>query len=46
VGITEQQMDWITARFEDCLCSACLKMVSTDALEAFPIKPMSPTGVE
>jgi pantothenate kinase type III len=46
VGITEQQMDWIAARFQDCLCPACLKMISTGALEAFPIKPVSPTSAE
>ena len=46
VGITEQQMDWIAARFHDCLCPACLKMVGTGAHEAFSIKPVSPTGAE
>jgi hypothetical protein len=46
VGITEQQMDWIAARFHDCLCPVCLKMVSTGALEGLPIKPVSPTGAE
>jgi len=46
VGITEQQMDWIAARFQDCLCPACLKLVSEGALEAFPIKPVTPIGVE
>jgi cysteine-rich CWC protein len=46
VGITEQQMDWIAARFQDCLCPTCLKLVSGGALEAFPIKPMTPIGAE
>jgi hypothetical protein len=46
LGITDQQMDWIAARFQDCLCPACLKMVSTGALEAFLIKPVSPAGAE
>jgi hypothetical protein len=46
VGITEQQMDWITARFQDCLCPACLKMVSTGEFEGFPVKPVSPAGAE
>lgn len=46
VGITEQQMDWIAARFHDCLCPACLKMVGTGALEAFSIKPVSSIGAE
>lgn len=27
IGITEQQMDWISARFEDCLCPDCLSRV-------------------
>jgi hypothetical protein len=46
VGITEEQMDWISARFQDCLCSSCLKLVCAGALEAVPRKPMSPTDVE
>jgi hypothetical protein len=46
VGITEQQMDWIAARFQDCLCPTCLKMVSAGTLEGFPVKPVSPTGAE
>ncbi|UVT17670.1 MAG: cysteine-rich CWC family protein [Nitrospira sp.] len=32
VGITEQQMDWIAARFEDCLCPVCLRKVATGEL--------------
>ena len=28
VGVTERQMDWIAARFHDCLCPDCLKKVS------------------
>jgi hypothetical protein len=28
VGVTERQMDWIAARFQDCLCPDCLKNVS------------------
>jgi len=39
-------MDWIAVRFQDCLCPACLKMVSTGALEAFPIAPVNPTGAK
>jgi hypothetical protein len=27
IGITEQQMDWISARFGDCLCPDCLGQV-------------------
>ncbi|NOS82251.1 MAG: hypothetical protein HOP32_11795 [Nitrospira sp.] len=32
LGITEQQMDWIADRFEDCLCPACLKKVAAGEL--------------
>ncbi|MBX9658246.1 MAG: cysteine-rich CWC family protein [Nitrospiraceae bacterium] len=32
VGITESQMDWIAARFQDCLCPACLDQVSKGTL--------------
>jgi hypothetical protein len=46
VGITEEQMDWIAARFQDCLCPACLKMVSAGALDAFPVKQTSPAVAE
>ncbi|HSS29438.1 MAG TPA: cysteine-rich CWC family protein [Nitrospiraceae bacterium] len=46
VGITEEQMDWIAARFQDCLCPACLKMVSAGALDVFSVKQTSPTGAE
>jgi hypothetical protein len=37
-------MDWIAARFQDCLCPVCLKLVSIGALEAFSVKPVNPTG--
>lgn len=33
VGVTEQQMDWIAVRFEDCLCPVCLQQVRTGELE-------------
>jgi hypothetical protein len=46
VGITEPQMDWIAARFQDCLCPVCLKMVSAGAIETFPSKSKSPIGAE
>ena len=46
VGITEQQMDWIAARFQDCLCPICLKMIGAGELEAFSSKPMSPRDVK
>ena len=32
LGITEQQMDWIAARFKDCLCQICLGKVATGEL--------------
>ncbi|MGE5711527.1 MAG: cysteine-rich CWC family protein [Nitrospira sp.] len=34
VGITESQMDWIEARFQDCLCPACLHLVRTGQEES------------
>ncbi len=27
VGVSERQMDWIAARYDDCLCPACLAQV-------------------
>ncbi|MCC6139869.1 MAG: cysteine-rich CWC family protein [Nitrospira sp.] len=33
VGITESQMDWIAARFQDCLCPLCLGKVAAGELE-------------
>lgn len=32
IGITERQMDWIAARFENCLCPDCLNKVSRGEL--------------
>ena len=32
VGITEAQMDWIAARYQDCLCPSCLEKVATGEL--------------
>ncbi|MBY0248248.1 MAG: cysteine-rich CWC family protein [Nitrospiraceae bacterium] len=32
IGITESQMDWIEARYKNCLCSGCLKKVAAGAL--------------
>ncbi|MBS0152666.1 MAG: cysteine-rich CWC family protein [Nitrospira sp.] len=29
LGITEQQMDWIAARYQDCLCPVCLGKIAT-----------------
>ncbi|MGH7255164.1 MAG: cysteine-rich CWC family protein [Nitrospirales bacterium] len=33
-GITERHMDWIAARFQDCLCPACLNQVRTGEPES------------
>ena len=33
IGVTEQQMDWIAARFTDCLCQICLEQVCTGESE-------------
>jgi len=44
LGITERQMDWITARFEDCLCPACLQQVSLGKLGPACEKADQPTG--
>ncbi len=32
LGITEQQMDWVAARYQDCLCSHCLGKIATGEL--------------
>ncbi|MEK6802034.1 MAG: cysteine-rich CWC family protein [Nitrospirota bacterium] len=32
IGITEAQMDWIAARFQDCLCPTCLQLVADGVL--------------
>lgn len=46
IGITESQMDWIAARFKDCLCPACLDRVHAgDSGLAF-IKPINPPCVD
>lgn len=42
IGITERQMDWIAARFKDCLCAACLDRVHAGDLGLVPIKPSNP----
>lgn len=28
IGVTEEQMDWIAVRFEDCLCTDCLGKIA------------------
>ena len=32
IGITEAQMDWIAAHYQDCLCPTCLKHVADGVL--------------
>lgn len=34
IGITEEHMDWIAARYKDCLCPACLENVRHGTLSA------------
>ena len=46
VPVTEQQMDWIAARFQDCLCPACLNKATVGALESLPPKLIRPTRAE
>jgi Cysteine-rich CWC len=36
VAITERQMDWIAAKYRDCLCPACLQKVSRGELGPAP----------
>ncbi|WHZ29849.1 MAG: hypothetical protein OJF51_004651 [Nitrospira sp.] len=38
--MTEEQMDWIAARYEDCLCPACLGKIAIGELGTHP----DPTG--
>ncbi len=38
MGVTERQLDWISARFEDCLCPTCLKQVVSSELGS-PVTP-------
>lgn len=37
-------MDWITVRFEDCLCPVCLQQVSLSTLGPPYEKADQPTG--
>jgi hypothetical protein len=46
VGITERQMDWIAARFKDCLCPVCLEKVGADDRTLVPLTPVSPIRAE
>ncbi|MDP1767933.1 MAG: cysteine-rich CWC family protein [Nitrospirota bacterium] len=32
LGITQQQMDWIAARYKECLCPVCLGKVAAGEL--------------
>jgi hypothetical protein len=32
VRITDSQMDWIEARYQDCLCPSCLGQVAQGAI--------------
>lgn len=45
VGITEEQMDWIAARYQDCLCPACLQRVAHGTLGPTTKQPES-RGIE
>lgn len=45
-GITEQQMDWIATRFQDCLCPICLKKVGAGDVGLVSLKPADPTCAE
>jgi Cysteine-rich CWC len=46
IGITEPQMDWITSRFQDCLCPTCLKKVGAGDVGLIPLQPASPVQTE
>lgn len=46
IGITESQMDWIAARFHDCLCLICLKKVGAGDVGLVPLKPVVPAHAE
>lgn len=37
LGITESQMDWIAARYQDCLCSDCLGQVAAGEVGPQPV---------
>jgi hypothetical protein len=32
IVLTERQYEWIAARFDDCLCPACLSLMSAGAI--------------
>ncbi|MBM4137970.1 MAG: cysteine-rich CWC family protein [Nitrospira sp.] len=41
-GITESQMDWIAARYKDCLCQTCLEQVAMGNLGPQSLLPIHP----
>ena len=46
VGITEPQMNWIAARFQDCLCQTCLTKVGAGDKGLVPLKSAAPAQAE
>ena len=46
VGITEPQMDWIAAQFQDCLCQTCLTKVGAGDRGLVPLKSAAPAQAE
>jgi hypothetical protein len=44
LGITEAQIDWISARYEDCLCRVCLGKIAAGELGPQATPPIQPTG--
>jgi len=39
-------MDWIAARFQDCLCPACLKKFGAGDVGLVALKPATPAHAE
>jgi hypothetical protein len=44
LGITETQMDWIAARYRDCLCQACLEKIAAGNSGPQSLSPFQPTS--
>ncbi len=44
VGITEPQMDWISSKYQDCLCPVCLGKVASGELVLQPLSGDRPQG--
>lgn len=40
MGITQTQMDWIAARYKDCLCQACLEAIARGKLGPQSLVPI------